>query len=156
LRNQRWRQLLTAITSAPSEMSLAGDVTPLLNILDALTGDRPALATWLRRFATSELATRIAARSYSHPNGFANVGLDVDATHQVGLHLWPAGEHRLGESNPHGHRWNFVSTVLCGEGLADTHYVKSGAGFRYLSYAYLNGTMTHIGEAHLAEQQVRE
>ena len=127
------------------------DVTPLVSILNDLTGNRPVLAAWLRRFAAPELALHAAGRSYWHPNGFAKIVLEAGPNHKVRLHVWPAGEHRLGESNPHGHRWDFASTVLCGAGLTDTHYVESGMGSRYIRHAYMSGTLSPVGDVLLEE-----
>jgi hypothetical protein len=127
----------------------------LLRTLDILTGDIEAFAGWLRTFDDPARANAVARRSYWHPNGFAKLVLKSGTDHKVRLHVWPAGSHRLGESNPHGHRWNFASTVLSGDGLEDTHYRESDTGLPYESYRYAGGNaadaVTRRGTVHLDE-----
>src|SRR5438552_2883438 len=80
--------------------------------LEPLAGNRNALAAWLAGFDDPDRAEPVARCSYWHHNGFAKLVLRIADDHRVRLHVWPAGENRLGESNPHGHRWNFASTVV--------------------------------------------
>jgi hypothetical protein len=146
---------VTAISAAPP----ADEEPSLTETLRRLTGDRHALVEWLRGFDDPERCAEVARRSYWHFNGFAKLVLEVNPGHKVRLHVWPAGRGRLGESNPHGHRWNFVSMVLCGEGLHDTHYVESASGVPFGRYQYVGGNaagaLTHVGNVHLTERDKR-
>lgn len=111
---------LRAVVAAPG---------PCLRWLDDLSRDATAIAG-------------IAARSYWHPNGFAKLILHPGPGLRIRLHVWPAVDAavpgvRLGESNPHSHRWEFASTVLAGGGLDMVEYAETGTGgmpynrFRY-------------------------
>ncbi len=86
---------------------------------------------------TAEVAT-VAARSYWHPNGFAKLILHPGPAVRIRLHVWPAATGaRLGESNPHSHRWEFASTVLAGGGLDMVEYAEtSTGGTPYVRYRY--------------------
>lgn len=64
----------------------------------------------------------LAAQSYWHRNGFAKIRLGEWAGYTLRLHIWPDGEDRRGDMNPHGHRWNFASWLLTGEGITETYY----------------------------------
>lgn len=142
-------------TVTPVASPALDDAPTLLRTLDILTGDRQAFGGWLRTFDDPARAVDVARRSYWHPNGFAKLVLKTGADHKVRLHVWPAGSHRLGESNPHGHRWNFASQVLCGDGLKDTHYTETENGVLYERYRYAGGNaadaVTHVATVRLAE-----
>jgi hypothetical protein len=135
------------------------DIPALTRTLATLADDRPALTDWLASFDTAARADLVARRSYWHHNGFAKLVLDAGAAHKLRLHVWPAGENRLGESNPHGHRWNFTSTVLAGDGLSSTEYEESESGPRYVRYHYVGsasgGVLTPVGNIRLAERDIR-
>jgi hypothetical protein len=94
---------------------------------------------WLDRLRsdTAEVAT-VAARSYWHPNGFAKLILHPGPAVRIRLHVWPAAAGvRLGESNPHSHRWEFASTVLAGGGLDMVEYAETATGGTpYARYRY--------------------
>lgn len=94
--------------------------------------------SWLIETVSDAAAVRdIAQRSYWHPNGFAKLVLSSAPDVKLRLHVWPAGEARLGESNPHSHRWQFASTVVVGSGLHMVEYAETGAGGRpYERYRY--------------------
>lgn len=96
------------------------------------------LASWLDDLRHDTAAVRsIAERSYWHPNGFAKLVLHTDVDHKLRLHVWPAGVGRLGESNPHSHRWDFASTVVAGAGLHMVEYTESDTrGSHYDRYRY--------------------
>jgi hypothetical protein len=147
--------LTSTLTSTPGVSLTGGDAPTLLGILDILTADRCALAGWLRTFDDKERAARVANRSYWHANGFAKLVLQAGADHRVRLHVWPAGDGRLGESNPHDHRWDFASTVLCGDGLENVYHRESEVGLSYTRYRYeggrAGGLLTHVGDVCLWE-----
>lgn len=94
---------------------------------------------WLAglRWDAAEVAA-VAARSYWHPNGFAKLVLHPGPALRIRLHVWPAADGvRLGESNPHSHRWEFASTVLAGGGLDMVEYAETGTGGSpYVRYRY--------------------
>jgi hypothetical protein len=83
-------------------------------------------------------AVRVAQRSYWHANGFAKLLLHVEPQFCIRLHVWLPGWGRRGETNPHAHRWDFASTVLCGDGLAISEHAEcaAGAGQEYLRHSY--------------------
>jgi hypothetical protein len=93
--------------------------------LDLLLRDRDALLGWLRSILADPTALdRVVAGSYWHPNGFAKLVLHDGPGFRIRLHVWPAGEDRLGEPDPHSHRWDFASTVLTGAGLRVVEFVE--------------------------------
>lgn len=116
-----------------------GELPVLLDAAAASTADRAALTHWLSGFAEPAAAELVAARSYWHHNGFAKLVLHAADEFRIRMHVWQAGEGRLGETNPHGHRWNFASTVLCGDGLETEEYQESAHGKRHVRYCYLGG-----------------
>lgn len=146
-------------TVAPEASPALHDAPMLVRTLDIFAGDQRAFDGWLCTFDDAPRALAVAHRSYWHPNGFAKLVLKTGKDHKVRLHVWPAGSHRLGESNPHGHRWNFASTVLCGDGLQDTHYTEAETGDEYERYWYAGGNaagaVTHVGTVRLAESDSR-
>jgi hypothetical protein len=73
----------------------------------------------------ADLLEALAARSLRHSNGFTKVKLIAKDEYSVRLHLWPASTADRGETNPHGHRWEFASWVVCGEGMVERTYVGS-------------------------------
>lgn len=90
----------------------------LLAALELLLADRTALAAWLLSLVDDpDLLAGVVDASYWHQNGFAKLVLHRGAGFRIRLHVWPAGEGRQGESDPHSHRWDFASTVLAGDGL---------------------------------------
>ena len=113
--------------------TLAADVagSPLLAVLLAnLRHDPAALA-------------KVAARSSWHSNGFAKIVLDADGDpegRKLRLHVWPAATDDggpRGESDPHGHRWEFASVVLVGEGFDVVEYdLVERDGDQYGGYEY--------------------
>jgi hypothetical protein len=85
--------------------------------LDLLLDDRSTLIDWLRSVCDHGRLAPVVAASYWHPNGFAKLVLHASPDFTIRLHVWPSGEKRLGEGDPHSHRWDFASTVLVGGGL---------------------------------------
>lgn len=78
---------------------------------------------WIR--SHPERVEEIAAKSYLHSNGFAKVRLFEGHGVCFRLHIWPAGEKRIGDVDPHGHRWEFASWVAVGPGMSETHFLRS-------------------------------
>lgn len=64
----------------------------------------------------------LAGQAYRHSNGF--VKIKVAETHglSVRLHIWPAGENRMGDVDPHSHRWEFASWIAVGEGIYEQRF----------------------------------
>ncbi|GLZ34831.1 hypothetical protein Lesp02_70180 [Lentzea sp. NBRC 105346] len=115
------------------DVALYSDVSDLRHRLCRLIEDTSRLASWFDELRDDTVA--VASRSYWHPNGFAKIVLDP--AQRVRLHVWPeSNAPRLGESNPHSHRWDFASTVLTGEGLHTVEYAESSGGMSYHRYHY--------------------
>jgi hypothetical protein len=131
--------LTLSSTVAPGVPPVVDEASMLRRALEIFAHDRLALTGWLRSFDEAERALDVACRSYWHPNGFAKLVLQAGEDHKVRLHVWPTGANRRGESNPHGHRWNFASIVLCGDGLRDVHYTEAEEGDKYERYQYAGG-----------------
>jgi len=152
--------LTSLSTAAPEALPAPPEASTLCRIRDVFADDRQAFDGWLHTFDDAERALSVARRSYWHPNGFAKLVLQAGQGHKVRLHVWPAGTHRLGESNPHGHRWNFASTILCGDGLRDVHYSESDAGVKYERYQYVGGNVagacTCVGAVRLVESETHD
>jgi hypothetical protein len=148
--------LTTTPTVAPDAPPVFDDAQMLAKVLDIFAYDKHALGGWLATFDDDERAVDVARKSYWHFNGFAKLALQAGDNHKVRLHVWPAGRNRLGESNPHGHRWNFASTILCGDGLRDVHYVEAETGDKYERYHYAGGNvpgaMTYVRTVLLAQR----
>lgn len=145
--------MTTSPTATRESLSAVHDLLTLRALVDVFADDQQALGGWLRTIRDGR-ADDVARRSYWHPNGFAKLVLQAGRGYKVRMHVWPAGDDRLGETNPHGHRWNFASTVLCGDGLRDTHYTESPSGMTYERYQYAGGNvagaLTHEKTVHLA------
>jgi hypothetical protein len=74
-----------------------------------------------------ERCTELARNAYWHHNGFAKIKMAETRNFCVRLHIWPAGPGRLGEVDPHTHRWEFASWVAVGEGIIEERFaVASG------------------------------
>jgi hypothetical protein len=102
---------------------------------------------------------RVAARSSWHENGFAKVRLVVRGGYSVRLHIWPRGRVSRGDTNPHGHRWEFASWVAVGAGVDEVYFaedrgeVPASATYTRCEYGYVDGvrTLTPLGEARLCD-----
>jgi hypothetical protein len=151
--------LTLSSTATVESLPTFHDASVLRMALEALTLDQRALSGWLRSFDDPNRAFELARRSYWHPNGFAKLVIQTNQVHKIRLHVWPAGENRPVDSNPHGHRWNFASTVLGGDGLQATHYIEAETGTEYERYLYAGGNvagaLTHVRTVRLAESNVR-
>ncbi|GAA4846088.1 hypothetical protein GCM10023201_42030 [Actinomycetospora corticicola] len=136
-----------SLTAAPV---LRGAVAARPDDLDELAArvtdvaGNPSFAVLLANLPYSPGAlAEIAARSYWHSNGFAKIVLATDDDGEDGgklrLHVWPEAldDAPRGESDPHGHRWDFASTVLVGKGFDVVEYqlVEQG-GDLYGGYEY--------------------
>lgn len=110
--------------------------------LGLLLQDRGALLEWFRSILADPAAlARVVAGSYWHANGFAKLVLHDGPGFRVRLHVWPAGEDRRGEADPHSHRWDFASAVLTGAGLEVVEYEElltsaSATDAEHIRYAY--------------------
>jgi hypothetical protein len=129
----------------------AGDPDDLLAAVDLLRA-QTGLHAWLRRIVDDpDEAARVAAGSYYHANGFAKLVLHADQHLQIRLHVWLPGSGRRGETNPHGHRWDFASTVLAGTGLVITEYAEcaTDTGREYVRHSYDGAELDPTGAVHL-------
>ncbi|WP_157647836.1 hypothetical protein [Actinomycetospora chiangmaiensis] len=114
----------------------------LARTVEDIAGD-PLFAILLARlrYARTTLL-EVAARSSWHSNGFAKIVLDADEDprgRKLRLHVWPetVSAAPRGETDPHGHRWNFASTVLVGTGLDVVEWeVVPDDGELFGGYAY--------------------
>jgi hypothetical protein len=150
--------LTLSSTAATSSSSAVHQPASPRALVDVFADNRRAFGGWLRTIR-DERAPEVARSSYWHFNGFAKLVLQSGPDYKVRLHVWPAGDDRLGENNPHSHRWNFASTVLCGEGLHDIHYVEADSGVTYERYLYAGGNvagaLTHEDTVRLTESSDR-
>ena len=121
-------QLIDEITSALMESAA---LTKLVDVAHQLRG-RPDLLRAHLRFVLAHPGrlSKVADRSYWHVNGFAKIRLLVRDEFCVRLHVWPAGFNRLGDTEPHSHRWDFASWVAVGDGLAETYWVETDESHR--------------------------
>jgi hypothetical protein len=70
----------------------------------------------------------IARHAYWHVNGFVKIRLAGNSTFCLRLHIWPPGENRRGDTEPHSHRWDFASWIAVGPGLLETHFARTDSG----------------------------
>jgi hypothetical protein len=151
---------MAAVRSLPDTVASvlggrSGEIPALLSAVTRTTADRSLLAEWLDCFTQPDHAAQVAARSYWHHNGFAKLVLHAERNFRIRMHVWPKGDNRLGETNPHGHRWNFASEVLCGDGLETEDYHESPNGVEHIKYCYLGGlnSLTPIDHVRLASER---
>jgi hypothetical protein len=81
-----------------------------------------------------------AKGAYVHVNGFVKVKLFECKDFSLRLHIWPAGENRRGDIEPHSHRWDFASWVAVGRGLLERYWRTTGEqdphGVVHFEYRY--------------------
>lgn len=105
---------------------------------------------------------RVATHSYWHENGFAKIRFLRGTSFGVRLHVWPAGPDRIGDIDPHGHRWAFASWIAAGEGVEETTFVDvtdrrrgSGPNAReYIRYQYSRDTTGFLADPEPARLRV--
>ncbi len=110
-----------------------------------------------------DLLETVARQSYWHSNGFAKIKLVVAPRFCVRLHVWPAGHDGGGAMNPHGHRWEFASWVVAGQGMVERCFEEtacSGDGSTaHARYEYGDvgwpGSLRPNGSVWLREQSSR-
>ena len=82
----------------------------------------------------------LGRNAYWHSNGFVKIKIIETPGFCVRLHIWPPGEHRLGEVDPHDHRWEFASWVAIGAGIQERRFEvvadDDSRGMPYARYAY--------------------
>jgi hypothetical protein len=123
----------------------------LLEALD-FVADRAGLSAWLQAIADDpESVAQIAKRSYWHVNGFAKLMLHRASRFGIRLHVWPVRSGRLGETNPHSHRWDFASTVVAGDGLVIAEFVEADDGPKYVRHSYGGGDLDPEVAVHLSQ-----
>jgi hypothetical protein len=69
-----------------------------------------------------EWAATLAGLAYWHRNGFAKIKIAEAGGLCMRLHIWPEGEDRLGDVDPHNHRWEFASWVAVGAGMQERRF----------------------------------
>lgn len=114
---------------APAAPNQDDDPAPLVGRARELRRDPGSIIDRLRYLRTHpDGHTAMLAQSYWHANGFAKVRISERHGVQTRLHIWPEGESRLGDNDPHGHRWAFASWIAVGAGLTETYYTASDPG----------------------------
>jgi hypothetical protein len=82
----------------------------------------------------------LGRNAYWHSNGFVKIKIVETPGFCIRLHIWPPGEHRLGEVDPHNHRWEFASWVAIGEGIQERRFEvvddHDSCGLLYERFAY--------------------
>jgi hypothetical protein len=128
------------LSAVASDSSRADDIGGLCRVASRVAERLDDVVSWLGDLCADDEAVRaVAQRSYWHPNGFAKLILYSEQGTRLRLHVWPAasGGPRLGESNPHSHRWQFASTVVTGDGLHMVEYRETDQGGKhYDRYRY--------------------
>lgn len=125
--------MLTTLPLSPCADELAADIESALGPAATLAG--LLVAAQLLRARTDLVRSRVGfllehadslaeldRHAYRHSNGFTKVKLLVTDRYSVRIHLWGAADGHRGEMNPHGHRWEFASWVVCGEGMTEGMY----------------------------------
>jgi hypothetical protein len=141
--------------------------SPTINDLDrvarSLRSDPRHLFNAVRAIASDPVrCAEVAAGSYWHPNGFAKIKIFQYHDFSLRLHIWPPGENRCGDMNPHGHRWAFASWLLLGQGVVEKRYVESTDpdAVEYHRFRYRDGLgedgLQAIGSARLRVHDVSE
>lgn len=102
----------------------------LAQLADAVR-EPAVLRGWLESVLRDPVALDLlAGRSYRHANGFAKIVVGTYPSDGITLrlHVWTAavGSAPRGETDPHGHRWRFVSSVVAGAGLDVVHFLETG------------------------------
>lgn len=72
--------------------------------------------------------------SIQHANGFYKIILLNRAGYQLRLHVWHRSIQYKLDENPHNHRWNFATRVLCGRYTETTFEEAEGDDYDCLSY----------------------
>lgn len=109
-------------------LSRSAELDDLYMAADALRSRPDRLRAKLRFIRENpDLLMALAGRSYRHSNGFTKVKLVAGDRFSVRLHLWPASTGVRGDSNPHGHRWEFASWIVCGDGMTERTYERTDA-----------------------------
>jgi hypothetical protein len=106
----------------------------------------------------------LGRHAYWHSNGFVKIKIVEAAGYCIRLHIWPPGVHRLGETNPHNHRWEFASWVAIGDGIQERRYEvvaddeSSGMSYTRCTYGRENGVeyLRQEGQSRLRETSVLE
>jgi hypothetical protein len=152
--------------SAPAAPTQDDDLDPLAEKAHDLRRDPGSIIDRLRDLRTHpDGHAAMLAQSYWHANGFAKVRIGQRHGVQTRLHIWPKGEGRLGDIDPHGHRWAFASWIAVGAGLTETYYNATdpgGDGARmYARYEYGRGAdgegyLEPLGDAWLRESTTFE
>ncbi len=117
---------------------------PLSGLVDAVhrVREKADLVRSHLRFLLSnpDRLAEVTQRAYWHVNGFLKIKLASDEGLCLRLHIWPPGENRRGDVEPHSHRWDFASWVAVGPGLSETYFTRTDssdpAGSAHVHYDY--------------------
>jgi hypothetical protein len=107
----------------------------------SLATDKRALARLLHNFV-QELDEQSEHWPEWHANGFAKFATlaSEDRELKIRIHLWlplSANQTKVSEQNIHGHRWEFGSAVIAGDGIRVWEYIHDQQqGIPYLGYNY--------------------
>jgi hypothetical protein len=140
------------VTSAPRDQASRAITTSPIGFLDASTwthfqnAERLAYRADIVRKRLREIrqvpnwSAALGRNAYWHSNGFVKIKIVETPGFCIRLHIWPPGEHRLGEVDPHNHRWEFASWVAIGEGIQERRFDvvadDDSRGMSYTRYAY--------------------
>jgi hypothetical protein len=101
----------------------SAQVAALHAVAEGLRSEPDRLRARLARIlGDPERTEALLGRSYRHCNGFTKIKLVATESFSVRLHLWHAAAGRRGEFDPHGHRWEFASWIVAGEGISEAFY----------------------------------
>jgi isopentenyl-diphosphate delta-isomerase len=84
-----------------------------------------------------DLLEVIASNSYEHYNGFDKIVLLENENFKIRLHSWDSNLFdKIIDENIHNHRWDFVTTIICGGYDLKMFQVVENGGEKYHQYLY--------------------
>lgn len=124
-----------------TESSGLGEVSGLVEAAHRVREQADVVRAHLRFLLSDpDHFAQAAQRAYWHVNGFLKLRLASHERFCLRLHIWPPGENRRGDTEPHSHRWDFASWVAVGPGLAETYFARTDSddpeGRHYVHYEY--------------------
>lgn len=129
--------LAPAPRAAPMPRSRGSRLHHLVRFAERLRAEPEVVRRQIRDIlASSTRTTAVAARSYWHVNGFAKIRIVENRNVSARLHVWPEGPDRLGDVDPHSHRWQFASWVAFGSGIVEKYFVEHEDGLPHHRFEY--------------------